>query len=101
MWIRAPYRQGKVFETAAVTSPDIRRRNIVASGKDPPLDAHQVDFYDFRADVDEHDPEAQSPGPNHHLNVVPAGKRSLDGEALAPPEVCLGQMQNFSAGSDG
>lgn len=59
------------------------RPDIVTAVHDPVGDPGQIDLDIFRSDVD--DLEAQS----------------LDGEALAPPEVCLGQMQNFSAGSDG
>lgn len=98
--IRAPHRHGKIFETAEVASLDVSLRNIMAPGEDPLPDPLEIDFDVFHSDIDQDDLEAQSSSPNHHLMVVPAGKRSLDGEALASLEAGLGQLQNFSAGSD-
>ena len=98
--IRPLLRQGKIFEAAPVAPPDVSLRDIMAAGEDPLPDPLEIDFDVFRSDVDQDDLEAQTSCSNHHVKIVPAGKRGFDGEALALLEAHLGRMQNFSAGRD-
>jgi hypothetical protein len=50
------------------------------------LDTGQINIYVFRPYVNEDNLETEGSRSNHHFEVVSAGKRRLDREALSPSQ---------------
>jgi len=90
-----------MIEAARVPSSDIVLRNIMAAAENTLLNTGQINIHVFRSDVNEYYLKTEDMRPNHHFEVVSAGKRSLDREALCLLQVVFGKTQDFPPSSDG
>ena len=91
---------GDIFETSLIPPPDICLRNVVTSRQYSGSNTREINLDCFRPDIYENNLKSQVARIEHHLKVVFAGKRCLNGKALLIVQQLFRNSKRLTASRD-